>query len=112
MRPTDAPPVPKGKVRQLYPPPAETDEITSPVDAPPANDEVHFDEVGDEQFGSVFISDAEELDERRRRARERAQARRRSEAGDGEGAAQASADQAQPKPQDPDLPESDEWPVF
>ncbi|HEV2037878.1 MAG TPA: hypothetical protein VGQ96_04650, partial [Candidatus Eremiobacteraceae bacterium] len=112
MRPTDAPPVPKGKVRQLYPPPAETGEVTAPVEATPANDEVHFDEVGDEQFGSVFISDAEELDERRRRARERAQARRRSEAGDGEGATQASPDQAQPKPQDPDVPESDEWPVF
>lgn len=112
MRPADAAPVQKGKVRQLYPPPPEGEEQPRqgggvPVEPTEAFERVAFDEAGDEAQASVFVSDAEELDERRRRARERADARRRGHdetGGDGE------------KPGTPSLRSpsngNDEWPVF
>ncbi|MBC5826043.1 MAG: Rne/Rng family ribonuclease [Candidatus Eremiobacteraeota bacterium] len=69
MREPGSPPPPKGKVRQLYPPP--------PVDA------VFETSAGSEPTaeprssgGSMFVSDAQERDERRQRARDRAENRR------------------------------------
>jgi len=112
MRPADAAPVQKGKVRQLYPPPPEgEEEIRRPERVPVESTEVYervaFDEAGDEGDGSVFVSDAEELDERRRRARERVEARRRTQ------------DEGSPKDEEPSgtpfrepSNENDEWPVF
>ena len=111
MRPTDAPPVPKGKVRQLYPPPPDVDEIPTPQLETQAYDPVVFDEAGDEDSNSVFVNDAEELDDRRRRARERGGARRRAEAV-GDEASDPSSEGAAAKPYDPGVHESDEWPVF
>ncbi len=108
MRPTDAPPVPKGKVRQLYPPPPEPAAAEVSRQEAPAFDRVVYDEAGDETNGSVFVSDTDDMDDRRRRARERADARRRSI----EGGAEASPEGASAKPFDPATNESDEWPVF
>jgi hypothetical protein len=110
MRPSDAPPVPKGKVRQLYPPPPPPDESAPSREDSSARGRVVFDEAGDEENGSVFVSDAEELEERRRRARERADARRHPETPDG--APQAFPEEQAAKPFDAATPESDEWPVF
>ncbi|MBV8262409.1 MAG: Rne/Rng family ribonuclease [Candidatus Eremiobacteraeota bacterium] len=110
-RPSDAPPVPKGKVRQLYPPPPEPDEAASMTIAKaPIEDDGQFEDVGfsparDEHEESLFVSDAEERDERRRRARERAESRRRSEESPS-GADPSRADQTQTRPGE------DEWPVF
>jgi ribonuclease G len=110
MRPSNAPPVPKGKVRQLYPPPPEPEVVQVTRDTAPREDEPRFDDPGfaplhDEQTGSVFVSDAEELDERRRRARERAEARRRGE---------ERLDTAEPSERGAGEPNAgeDEWPVF
>ena len=108
MRPTDAPPVPKGKVRQLYPPPPEPDD-TPAVDEQRSRagasrfDSSEFAAPAQEQADSVFVSDAEELDERRRRARERADARRRGE--------EASRDSVEREPRETRAGD-DEWPVF
>jgi len=110
MRPSDAPPVPKGKVRQLYPPPPPPDESAPSHEVSHARDRVVFDEAGDEENGSVFVSDAEELEERRRRARERAEARRHPETPDGDPL--ASPEERTAKPYNAGTPESDEWPVF
>jgi hypothetical protein len=113
MRSKDAAPVQKGKVRQLYPPPEASGEPaqgeTSPVESSENYDRVVFDEAGDEGESSMFVNDAEELEDRRRRARERAEARRRAQdptpnAGDGEPNANA------PFGVPPN--ENDEWPVF
>jgi len=63
----NAPPLPKGKTRQLWPPP----------DDDAARDE--FAETRESTASgasSLFVSDERELEERRRRARERAEARR------------------------------------
>ena len=71
MREPNAEPPPKGKVRQLYPPP-EFDAISP---APRAS--APLQELDEERSSeSIFVSGAEELDERRRLARERAAARR------------------------------------
>ena len=88
MRTADVPPVPKGKVRQLYPPPEEI--VTEPQDR-----------------SSLFVSDSAELDERRLRARERAEARRRAETEPEQTA--GSAQEAKPAEQSS---ESDEWPAY
>jgi ribonuclease G len=111
MRPTDAPPVPKGKVRQLYPPPPDVEEIPAPQLDTHAYDPVVFDEAGDEDSNSVFVNDAEELDDRRRRARERGGARRRAGTA-GDETSDPSSEGAAAKPYDPTVHESDEWPVF
>lgn len=108
MRPSDAPPVPKGKVRQLYPPPPEPVAGAVAHHETQAFERVVFDEAGDEADGSVFVSDTDDMDDRRRRARERADARRRSL----EGGAESSPEGATAKPFDPATNESDEWPVF
>jgi hypothetical protein len=102
MRPADAPPVPKGKVRQLYPPPAFEAESVSPT-------EVEVDAF--DEPSSLFISDAEELEERRLRARERAEARRRSGSEATADGVPPEADRPEARPVD-DGPGSDEWPVF
>jgi hypothetical protein len=74
MRGPKAEPPPKGKVRQLYPPPEFDEEYveenSSPAAAPAREPERA-------PLESMFVSGAEELDERRRLARERAEARRR-----------------------------------
>jgi hypothetical protein len=111
MRPADAAPVQKGKVRQLYPPPPEGEEAAperaaTPVDSTEMYERVAFDEAGDESDGSVFVSDAEELDERRRRARERAEARRRAQ---DERSALGEEPSTSPNV---GTNENDEWPVF
>ncbi len=68
MREPGAEPPPKGKVRQLYPPPEFGDEADA--------EEPSTASTGSERAaGSIFVSGAEELDERRRLARERAEAR-------------------------------------
>lgn len=78
MRDPKAQPPPKGKVRQLYPPPEFDEEYVEPgsAPAPVASDSANG------PLESMFVSDAEELEERRRLARERALARRRVENGD------------------------------
>lgn len=116
MRPADAPPIPKGKVRQLYPPP-DIDEAQEVQTQPEGDVQVYnplaFDEAGDEDTTSVFVSDAEDLDDRRRRARERAEARRRAEAAsDSDTGSDASPAGTPAKPYDASANESDEWPVF
>jgi hypothetical protein len=111
MRSADAPPVPKGKVRQLYPPP-DFEELPSPEVQTQTYDSVVFDEAGDEAESSVFISDAEELEDRRRRARERAEARRQAEsAAEGE-PKEANSEDTASHTFDAPSNESDEWPVF
>jgi hypothetical protein len=102
MRKPGEPPPPKGKVRQLYPAP-ELADLTAPrLDDVPANGrhdvaeqtvlvppsvEARIEESSTERVdaaaGSIFISDADELEDRRRRARERAEERRRIEPSDG-----------------------------
>ena len=81
MREAGAEPPPKGKVRQLYPPPQFDEEYVEEngAPAPPAA-------IGDPErapLESMFVSGAEELDERRRQARERAETRRGEEAAPG-----------------------------
>jgi ribonuclease G len=110
VRPADVAPVPKGKVRQLYPPPDPTDEVsaneTTTSESAERYDKVVFDEAGDEIESSMFVSNEAELDDRRRRARERAEARRRAQ------------EDAAPENTPPDASfgappnENDEWPVF
>ena len=97
MRKPGEPPPPKGKVRQLYPAPEGAD-LAAPlpddvpvngrhegedvVFAPPALElgiEESAAERVDAAAGSIFVSDADELEDRRRRARERAEERRRIE---------------------------------
>jgi len=109
MRPSDAPPVPKGKVRQLYPPPPEPGEVTMTMGSASIEDGRSLEDVGfapaqEEPADSVFVSDAEELDERRRRARERAEIRRRGEE-------RASGDESRAEQTDAQ-PGEDEWPAF
>lgn len=70
-QPGAAPP-PKGKIRQLYPPPPD-DELETPLAS-------HGPEAQD---NSLFVTDEGDLDERRLRARERAEERRREDAGEG-----------------------------
>lgn len=95
MRKPGEPPPPKGKVRQLYPAPEVADSAASSPDdalvngrhegeevvfAPPILDiEDSANERVDAAAGSIFVSDADELEDRRRRARERAEERRRIE---------------------------------
>jgi hypothetical protein len=80
MREKGAEPPPKGKVRQLYPPPEFDEEYveenSSPAPAPVGR------EPEREPQESMFVTGTEELEERRRLARERAEARRRDENGD------------------------------
>jgi hypothetical protein len=113
MRPSDAPPIPKGKVRQLYPPP-DIDEAQAPSqDDVQVYNPLVFDEAGDVDSTSVFVSDSEDLDDRRRRARERAEARRRAEAAsDSDAGSDATPGGTTTKPYDAGVNESDEWPVF
>ncbi|HXW51304.1 MAG TPA: Rne/Rng family ribonuclease [Candidatus Acidoferrales bacterium] len=114
MRPAGAAPVQKGKIRQLYPPPdveataesAGPARSRQPIEPTEVYERVAFDEAGDEADGSVFVSDAEELDERRRRARERAEARRRAQ----EEPVSDEGDAGRSRPGAPS--ENDEWPVF
>jgi len=59
---------------------------------------------------SLFVSDAEELEERRLRARQRAESRRRAEP-------EPAPDEAKPESTTDfkaidDLPDNDEWPAF
>jgi ribonuclease G len=111
MRPANAAPVPKGKVRQLYPPPDPNAEPAARIEADVTDaddDRVVFDEAGDEGETSMFVSDAEELDDRRRRARERAEARRRPR---GEDAVEESPAPRGGAPIE-SAEETDEWPVF
>ena len=80
MREPGAEPPPKGKVRQLYPP-AQFDEEyieENGAPAPPSTER----ESEREPIDSMFVTAAEELDERRRLARERADARRGDDAFD------------------------------
>jgi hypothetical protein len=100
MRKPGEPPPPKGKVRQLYPAP-DASESTAPLDDAlvngkhqgperhvfvplPIEDRIEESaaERVDAAAGSIFISDADELEDRRRRARERAEERRRIEPND------------------------------
>jgi ribonuclease G len=122
MRSAGEAPVQKGKVRQLYPPPDQSGDLQERAggadERPPGMtaagddleyDRIAYDEAGDEAESSVFVSDAEELEDRRRRARERAEARRRAQesatdANEGEPSAGAPFG----VPQN----ESDEWPIF
>ena len=84
---TDAQPPPKGKVRQLYPPPPEASFASEAVPPPPDIEETvgGYDEPSGAPFeaaaprDSLFISDEQELEERRRRARERAKQGERDE---------------------------------
>lgn len=74
MREPGAEPPPKGKVRQLYPPPQFDEEYVEENGAPaPSSVASHADAA---PLESMFVSGPEELDERRRLARERADARR------------------------------------
>ena len=80
-----AQPPPKGKVRQLYPPPPE-ESFASTAPPPPETEEQAggYEEPSGSPFeaaprDSIFVSDEEELEERRRRARERAEQRERDE---------------------------------
>ena len=72
-QPGAAPP-PKGKIRQLYPPPPD-DEFETPMAS--QRPEAHTPD------SSLFVTDEDDLDERRLRARERAEERRREDAPDG-----------------------------
>ncbi len=107
MRPSDAPPVPKGKVRQLYPPPPSPEDASDYEEASSQTQSYHD---GADRGGSVFISDAEEREERRHRARERADARRRGE--DPRDDAGSSERERAATPLDSSTTEGDEWPVF
>ncbi len=114
MRPADVAPVQKGKVRQLYPPPPDIpdDKASGTIQADDTEiyDRVVFDEAGDEAEQSVFVSDAEELEDRRLRARERAEARRRAQdESTGEG---TDSDAGKNPPSGVPGSENDEWPVF
>ena len=109
MRPAGAPPPPKGKVRQLYPPPPPPEETPIVRGDSPVHERVVFEGAGDEPNGSVFISDADDHEERRRRARERADARRRGEVVD---AAPDAGEGNAAKPFAAGTPEKDEWPSF
>ena len=100
MRKPGEPPPPKGKVRQLYPAPEMADAAASPDDASVngrhdgAEDRVFVPPIVEDRIeesaaeridaaaGSIFVSDADELEDRRRRARERAEERRRIEPND------------------------------
>jgi hypothetical protein len=105
MRKPGEPPPPKGKVRQLYPAPELADLVAPQLDDAPVNGrhddreqavlvppaiEARIEESASERVdaaaGSIFISDADELEDRRRRARERAEDRRRTEPNDEVGA--------------------------
>lgn len=103
MRPSDAPPIAKGKVRQLYPPPAEPEDMSASLEDAQSYERAIQERViddSDEASDSVFISDPQELEERRQRARERGQSRR------------------EPPSAEADVPggesrsQSDEWPAF
>jgi hypothetical protein len=112
MRPANAAPVPKGKVRQLYPPPPEGAQGEPPrastlAESKEVYERAAFDEAGDEGDGSVFVSDEHELDERRRRARERAEARRRAQ-----DERSVEGDESSGAPIRGASNENDEWPVF
>jgi len=74
MRQPDAEPPPKGKVRQLYPPPEFDEEYVEEGSSPPPAAQPR-----DPQLDSMFVSDEAELERRRRSARERAEARRGGE---------------------------------
>ncbi|HZW72834.1 MAG TPA: hypothetical protein VFF43_04775 [Caldimonas sp.] len=74
MRAPGAEPPPKGKIRQLYPPPQFDEEYVEENGAPAPAPIVREPEPV--ELDSMFVSGAEELDERRRLARERADARR------------------------------------
>jgi hypothetical protein len=101
MRKPGEPPPPKGKVRQLYPAPefagltvpapeeahgnGRYEDAEKAVFVPPVMEdriEESATERVDAAAGSIFVSDADELEDRRRRARERAEERRRIEPGD------------------------------
>jgi len=115
MRPADVAPVQKGKVRQLYPPPPDIPDEgagggKSLSEDAEIYDRVAFDEAGDEAEQSVFVSDAEELEDRRLRARERAEARRRAH--DESSGEPADGDAGKNAPYDAPRGENDEWPVF
>jgi len=113
MRTSDAPPIPKGKVRQLYPPPDIDEAQAPPQREVPVYNPLAFDEAGDVESTSVFVNDVEELDDRRRRARERAEARRRADAAsDADAGSETVPEGTATKPYDPGVNESDEWPVF
>ena len=73
MREPGAEPPPKGKVRQLYPPPPFDEEYVEENGAPAPSEGRQAESA---PLESMFVSGAEELDERRRQARERADARR------------------------------------
>jgi len=73
MRGPKAEPPPKGKVRQLYPPPEFDEEY------PDANVSGPTTIDSERPMESIFVSGAEELEERRRLARERSEARRNDE---------------------------------
>lgn len=81
MREPGAEPPPKGKVRQLYPPPPFDEEYVEENGAPATPSAGRSAQT---EPDSMFVSGAEELDERRRQARERADARR-SEATEADG---------------------------
>jgi hypothetical protein len=113
MRKPGEPPPPKGKVRQLYPAPDLGDLTVPQLDSAPANGrhegaeqavfvppiEDRIEESAAERVdaaaGSIFISDADELEDRRRRARERAEERRRTEPND-----ESGSDAPKPPPWD------------
>jgi len=120
MRPADAPPVPKGKVRQLYPPP----DVTAAPAAKPAEADTAVlssledmdEDAGGISLGtgasdsSLFVSDAAELEERKARARERAQERRRQQGQDEPGAGESSSPNSESAPESSQ--ESGDWPAF
>jgi len=113
-RPANAPPVPKGKVRQLYPPPDfDGEEAAKSARGPSPRDLVdEDDDIESEAFdarSSLFVNDAEELEERRQRARERAEARRRTETTAGD---EPKIDSTTEFKAIDDLPDNDEWPAF
>ena len=78
-REAGAEPPPKGKVRQLYPPP-EFDEEYVEESSTPAPPSAQSDR---DSNPSMFVNDVEELEERRRLARERADTRRRPDDAEG-----------------------------
>ncbi len=80
MRQPGAAPPPKGKIRQLYPPPPE-DKSESPRALEP-NEADRWPEAPAPE-ASLFVTDENDLDERRQRARERADERRRDDGGEG-----------------------------
>ena len=94
----DAAPPPKGKVRQLYPPPPDEELVSEgaePTQRYEPSEDIEtvsgYDEPSEAPFenqtpfetvvshDSIFISDEQELEERRRLARERAEQRLRDE---------------------------------